>query len=446
MDRLAGAHASASHRPNRGCVLVSDTRVAVFALATLLVFLAASAQAALVYIDRARLRHLLETGTPRANALMRLLDEPTSSMGTILFIYTLALCAAAASGFWIGSEIWVSSPGLAVALGAGGVLVLLLAQLFGRVFAVARPEHVALAFVRPVEVMNRLLFVILVPLNVLEHGLRRLLGVQRGVTPADAEERLRHLVEGNADLEEDEREMITSVIELGEQPVREVMVPRIDIVATPAKATVRTLLDRIVDSGHSRIPIYEDSIDNITGVVYAKDLLRHLREGSQDVPVQDLAREASFVPETKKVDELLHEMQQKRVHLAVVVDEYGGTAGLISIEDLIEEIVGEIQDEYDVEETLIEEVSDSEAVFDARVSIRDVNDTLDLEIDDEDFDTLGGLLYHELGKVPNVGDEVHVDSARVTVLTTTGRRVRKVRVTRDPVRPAPTSNGHSNED
>ena len=151
-------------------------------------------------------------------------------------------------------------------------------------------------------------------------------------------------------------------------------------------------------------------------------------------------------PEAKKVDELLHEMQLKRVHLAIVVDEYGGTAGLISIEDLIEEIVGEIQDEYDVEEALIEEVSDSEAVFDARVSIRDVNDTLDLEIDDEDFDTLGGLLYHELGKVPSVGDEVRVDSARVTVLTTTGRRVRKVRVTRDPPRVQATNNGHSNED
>jgi putative hemolysin len=225
-----------------------------------------------------------------------------------------------------------------------------------------------------------------------------------------------------------------------------VMVPRIDIVAAPASSTVRGLLDRIIESGHSRIPIHEDNIDNITGVVYAKDLLRHLRDGSQDAPVQSLAREPSFVPEAKKVDELLHEMQHKRVHLAIVVDEYGGTAGLISIEDLIEEIVGEIQDEYDVEEAMIEEVSDSEAVFDARVSIRDVNDTLDLEIDDEDFDTLGGLLYHELGKVPSVGDEVRVDSARVTVLTTTGRRVRKVRVTRDPPRIQPTNNGHSNED
>jgi CBS domain containing-hemolysin-like protein len=233
--------------------------------------------------------------------------------------------------------------------------------------------------------------------------------------------------------------MIASVIELGEQPVREVMVPRIDIVGTPATSRVRDALDRIIDSGHSRIPLYEESIDNITGVVYAKDLLRHLRDGSQDAAVRPLAREPSFVPETKKVDELLHEMQRNRVHVAIVVDEYGGTAGLITIEDLIEEIVGEIQDEYDVEEAMIEELSDHEALFDARVSIRDVNDTLDLDLGDEDFDTLGGLLYHELGKVPNVGDEVRVDGALVTVLTTTGRRVRKVRVTKLPPPVAPAS-------
>jgi CBS domain containing-hemolysin-like protein len=209
------------------------------------------------------------------------------------------------------------------------------------------------------------------------------------------------------------------------------MVPRIDIVAVPTESSVRDVLDRIIDTGHSRIPVFDQTIDNITGVVYAKDLLKHLRDGSQSAPATPLAREPSYVPETKKVDELLHEMQQRRVHLSIVVDEYGGTAGLITIEDLIEEIVGEIQDEYDVEEApMIEEVSDTEAVFDARVSIRDVNDTLDLDIQDEDFDTLGGLVYHELGKVPSAGDEVRVDGAVVTVLSTLGRRVKKVRVTK----------------
>jgi CBS domain containing-hemolysin-like protein len=421
---------------------VSDLRLAIFGVAVLLVFLAATAQAALVYIDRARARHMLEEGTPRAAALLRLLDEPSSSLATILTVYTLALVAGAASAFWLDLDLWTTSPWLAAGFAVGEIIALLLAQFFGRIFAVARPEPIALAFVRPVELLNRLFFFILVPLEALERGVRHLLGVQHAMTPADAEDRLRHLVEGNTDLEEDEREMIASVIELGEQPVREVMVPRIDIVAAQSSAQVRDVLDRIIDSGHSRIPVYDGSIDNVTGVVYAKDLLRHLRDGTQDAPVAPLAREASFVPETKKVDELLHEMQTNRVHLAIVVDEYGGTAGLITIEDLIEEIVGEIQDEYDVaEEKLIEEVSDHEALFDARVSIRDVNDTLDLDIGDEDFDTLGGLLYHELGKVPNVGDEVRVDGAVVTVLTTTGRRVRKVRVTKVRPEPAPTETG-----
>jgi CBS domain containing-hemolysin-like protein len=374
---------------------------------------------------------MLEEGTPRTSALMRLLDEPTSSLSTILFVHTLALCAGAAAAFWFDLDIWyTTAPWVAMVLAVVEIVLLLMAQFLGRVLALARPERVALTFVRPVELLNRVLFVFLAPLNALERTLRRLLNVQRGLTAADAEDRLRHLVEGNSDLEEDEREMIASVIELGEQPVREIMVPRIDIVAAPANSTVRDVVDRIVESGHSRIPVYDGTIDNITGVVYAKDLLRFLRDGSQTAPVQPLAREASYVPETKKVDDLLHEMQQTRVHVAIVVDEYGGTAGLITIEDLIEEIVGEIRDEYDLEEAMIEEVSDREALFDARVSIRDVNDTLDLEIEDEDFDTLGGLLYHELGKVPNVGDEVRIDGAVVTVLSTTGRRVRKVRVTK----------------
>ncbi|HEY2595090.1 MAG TPA: hemolysin family protein [Chloroflexota bacterium] len=416
---------------------MSDARIPIFVVAALVTFLAAAAQASLVYIDRARLRHMLEEGTPRARALTRLLDEQTSTLSTILVVYTLALCAAAAAAFWFDLELSdVAALWFVVVAAAVQVVILLLAQFLGRVVAVSRPEQVALTFVRPVEMLVRVLFIVLVPLNALDAWVRGLLGVRSALTPAEEEDRLRHLVEGNTALEEDEREMIASVIELGDQPVREIMVPRMDIVATTEESTVRETLDRIVESGHSRVPIYDATIDNITGVVYAKDLLKFLRDGAQTAPVKPLAREPSFVPETKKVDELLHEMQQRRVHVSIVVDEYGGTAGLITIEDLIEEIVGEIQDEYDVEEDLIQEVSDDEALFDARVSIRDVNDTLDLEIEDEDFDTLGGLLYHELGKVPNVGDEVRVDGAVVTVLTTTGRRVRKVRVMKVPPEPA----------
>jgi putative hemolysin len=409
---------------------MSDSRLIVFVVAALVLLFAAAAQAALVYIDRARLRHLLEEGTSRARALQAVVDEPATTLSTILLVSTTALFVAAGVCFWAALDEWPQSPELAVAIAVVGLLVLLVVQIVGRILALARPTQVALAIVTPVGVLGRVLFFVLVPLNALQHFLAGLLGARHELTPAEAEDRLRHLVEDNSDLEEEEREMIASVIELGEQPVREAMVPRIDIVAEPSTSTVRGILDRIIDSGHSRIPIYDSTIDNIVGVVYAKDLLKYLRDGSPDQPAAPLAREPTYVPETKKVDELLREMQQRHVHVAIVVDEYGGTAGLITIEDMIEEIVGEIQDEYDREEAPIEQVSENEAVFDARVSIRDVNDTLDLDLSDDDFDTVGGLVYHELGKVPTVGDEIRVDGALVQVLATNGRRVKKVRVTK----------------
>jgi CBS domain containing-hemolysin-like protein len=232
--------------------------------------------------------------------------------------------------------------------------------------------------------------------------------------------------------------MIHGIVELGDRTVREIMVPRIDMVAVPADASVREVLDRIRASGHSRIPVYADTIDNIVGVLYAKDLLHQMPAMKLDAPVGGLVRPAYFVPETKRVDELLHELQDLKVHMAIVVDEYGGTAGLITIEDLLEEIVGEIRDEYDVgEETWIEPVSDHEAIFDARVSIHDVNQTLPLDLDDAEYDTLGGLVYARLGKVPAQGDEVRVDKATVSVLSTAGRRIRKVRVCVEP----PPANG-----
>jgi CBS domain containing-hemolysin-like protein len=210
---------------------------------------------------------------------------------------------------------------------------------------------------------------------------------------------------------------------------REIMVPRIDIRAVAESALVGDVLDLVVATGHSRIPIYEETIDNIVGIIYAKDILQHLKLGGLGDAARPLAREPYFVPEAKKIDELLGELQQRRVHLAVVVDEYGGTAGLVTIEDLLEEIVGEIRDEYDLaEEAPFERLSDREAVVDARTSIRDVNELLSLDLPDDEFDTLGGLVYDRLGKVPAPNDEVRVDGCLVRVLSTEGRRIKKVRV------------------
>jgi CBS domain containing-hemolysin-like protein len=208
------------------------------------------------------------------------------------------------------------------------------------------------------------------------------------------------------------------------------MVPRTDVAALPTTATLDDALDLVRARGYSRVPVYEGSIDNILGVLYAKDLLRFLKPDEAARPLGEMLRPAYFIPESKKTDELLRELQKQKVHIAIVADEYGGTAGIVTIEDLLEEIVGEIQDEYDREEAKIVEVAPGEAIFDATVSIDDVNDALDLALEGEDVDTIGGLLYERLGKMPTVGDRAELDGALLQVESTAGRRIRKVRVTR----------------
>jgi len=232
-------------------------------------------------------------------------------------------------------------------------------------------------------------------------------------------------------IEEDEKEMIYSVFALGDTVAREVMVPRIDIVALDVETSLEDALDVVIRAGHSRIPTYEETIDNIVGVLYAKDLLQLWRDKREQVALRDILRVPYFVPESKSVDELLEEMQQRKVHLVIVVDEYGGTAGVVTIEDIVEEIVGEIQDEYDAEEPIFEQAGAGEFIFNARVDLDDVNHLMGAALPTEMDDTLGGFIYSQLGKVPAPGETVRFDGLVIEVLTVTGRRIRKVRVCRE---------------
>ena len=237
-------------------------------------------------------------------------------------------------------------------------------------------------------------------------------------------------------LDIEERDMLHSVFALGEKKVHEVMVPRTDIVAIDVNTPPQEVLESVVSAGHSRIPVYEGSSDQIIGVLYVKDLFRRLARGEKDVTVRPFLRPAQFVPETKKVDELLREMQRAKVHIAIVVDEYGGTAGLVTIEDLVEEIVGEIRDEYDVERELVLPVSENEAVMDARVPFSEVQETFGIDSPEgvDEFDTLGGFVTHELGRLPKVGETVKSNGVKFVVESVDGRRVGRVRVIREPAR------------
>ena len=250
---------------------------------------------------------------------------------------------------------------------------------------------------------------------------------------AITEEDLRTYVDAGEEegvLKEEEKEMIYSIFDLGDTVAREVMLPRIDMVALETNTPIMPALDVILEAGHSRVPIYVDNIDNVVGILYAKDLLTHWREGGSAKSVSDLARDVYFVPETKPLSELLRELQSRKVHIAIVVDEYGGTAGLVTIEDILEEIVGEIQDEYDPEEFLMQQVSDDEYIFSARIDLDDINDLMSAELPTDEADTLGGLVYNLLGRVPEVGDSVEVAGLHLTVLDVDGRRIGRIRTQR----------------
>ena len=231
-------------------------------------------------------------------------------------------------------------------------------------------------------------------------------------------------------LEHHEREMIRAILHLDETPIREIMVPRVDVVSVDLNTPIERAVTRMLDSGHSRLPVFQDNADNIMGILYSRDLLAATANGVATPALRDLVRPAFFVPESKRVDEMLAEFQERRVHMAVVVDEYGGVAGIVTVEDLIEEIVGEIEDEFDVGQPEIEWSTEGEAVIDARMPVDDFNEAFGGAVVSEGFDTVGGFLFSRLGKIPAVGDIVSEDNLRITVVTTTGRRVKRVRVNR----------------
>jgi CBS domain containing-hemolysin-like protein len=234
-------------------------------------------------------------------------------------------------------------------------------------------------------------------------------------------------------IEREERTLIHSIIDFGDTVVREVMVPRPDMVAVESTAKVSDVIEIAIAAGFSRIPVYGQGIDDIVGVVFIKDLMRAEREGRDDEPVSTIMREAHFVPETKKVSELMREMQREKFHQAIVVDEYGGVSGLVTLEDLIEELVGEIEDEYDVEEAPVEKLPDGTVRVNARMAIDEVNELIGADLPEGDWDTVGGLVYSLLGHVPTEGETVESDGHRLTAERVQGRRIGRVRIARTQV-------------
>lgn len=411
-------------------------QLAILITALVLTGLASATETALTSVSRIKLRNLVEEGDKKALEIEHLLTQPNTFLSTILVINSVAVIVASSMATVLALRFSATFGELISSI-VISLVVLIFCEITPKTAALQNPMRVARAMVKPVRGAAWLLHPIVSSLGVITTFLVRLLGGQvkhRG--PFVTEEELRLLVtvgEEEGVLEEEETEMIHSIFEFADTTVREVMIPRIDMVTLESDATVDEAVDLALQGGFSRIPVYEENIDNIIGVLYTKDMLKQLREGHNSRTIRNLVRPAYFVPETKKLDDLLREIRQKRVHMVIVVDEYGSVAGLVTIEDLVEEIVGDIQDEYDREEKLYERISDDEYIFDGKISIDAFNDVMDTELADEDYETLGGLMYAQLDKIPSVNDTITFEGLTFTVLSTRGRRITKVRVERKPV-------------
>jgi len=308
-------------------------------------------------------------------------------------------------------------------------------ELVPKTLALAYPDRVALTLAGPLDVMGHVFAPVV---NMLTWLTRRITGGFGADVARQAQintEELKLIVERGGEtgiLEAEEEQMISAVIELGGRRIHEVMVPRTDMTALPVTATMDEVIDTFISEGHSRIPVYKKTMDEIVGVLYAKDLLPFLKAGGPKPDLRKLLRAPLFAPESMSIDDLLHKLQGRRVHLAIVLDEYGGTAGMVTIEDLLEEIVGDIQDEYDTEEPLTVRLSDDEVRIDGRASVDDMAELFDIELGDledaEEYDTVGGLIYHRIGGVPKPGDKVEIKEygLTLTVEVTDGHRVGKV--------------------
>jgi CBS domain containing-hemolysin-like protein len=419
------------------------TALVVLVLLTLL-FFTALADSALRAINQVRLRSLLDQGVPRAAAVDRLLGHPHRITSTTLIVNTFVLAALAAITAILALTASPSEGSgralVAAAVTALGLGVIVFFQLVPRSLAMRNPERTAVLLSRPLGALSTLVGPIAWMAERIANAFVRMLGVKDAPrNPYITEDDLQMLVnagEQEGVIEEEEREMISGILRFGDTVVHEVMVPRPDVVAVSDELSPRQALDVALKAGHSRVPVYTENVDSIKGVLYTKDLISAVMTFRQR-PLIEVARPAVFIPETKKLGELLHELRNARVHMAVVVDEYGGTAGIVTIEDLLEEIVGEIQDEYDVETPDIEQVADDEWIVNARIDLDDVSELLGLSLNGENYDSLGGFITAQLERLPAPGDVVRVNDVRMTVLDTERRRIGRVALKREPPEAGP---------
>lgn len=399
-------------------------------------------ETALMSLSKVRIRHLVDQKAPAAKTIAGIASQPDKLISTLLIGNNLVNIGASsiATALFIS---WFGVNGVLIATVVMTVLVLIVGEITPKTLAAHRPEQFASRVAGPIALLMRLLAPLATVVSFIASLNLRLLGVKM-----DAEEKLVteeeiktfvNIGQEEGILEPDEKEMIYSIFEFGDTEVGELMVPRAEIVALPMAMTAREAVKRLATCPFSRIPVYERSVDHIAGIIHVKDLLKATAEGKHDITLADIMRPTLFVPEAKKADELFAELRKAKSHMAIVLNEYGETEGLITMEDLIEEILGDISDEYDIVQPDYDLVDQQTVIVAGSASVRDINDSLDLNLPDEEAETVAGVVFNRLGRLPEAGESVQVDGLTLMVEELVGRRIAKVKITRQQPEPAPVS-------
>jgi len=410
----------------------------------LLIFLILSAffsgsETALFSLNKLQLKKMQkEENDSRVNSIVKLLDDPQRTLITILTGNMFVNISSSSLATYLAIKFF-GNVGLGIASGTMIFFILVFGEIVPKSLAITNAEVIAKKVARPIDIIASFVFPLINFFKAILNTLFRFLGKRRTkVTKEITQEDLITLIDAGKDegmIAEEEKKMIRNIFEFGDTIVKEIMVPRVDIACVRHDTKLKSILHLIKKVGHSRIPVYEKTIDNVIGILYAKDLLAVNEQWSKDNGKFDLykiLRKAYFVPENKKIDDLLDIFQKDRIQIAIAIDEYGGTAGLVTMEDVVEEIVGEIIDEYDKEIKLFEIIDHNALVVDGKISIDKVNELLNIEIPENDFETLGGFIYDLMGRVPNENEEIVYHNIQIIIRKVAKNRIRRVKIIKNP--------------
>lgn len=411
--------------------LIAVEIIFVFVLLVLSAFFSGS-ETALTSVSRIKIRHLAKIGKKNARILRSIIENPTKMLSSLLVGNNLVNIALSVIATKVCIELFPSY-GETIAFFSLSILILIFGEITPKTFAAYHAESISLRIAPVIHIIMKIIYPIVNFLTPLTTKIVTITGGKHVHSkPFVTEEEIKMLVDaGEKDgvLQESEKEMINSIFEFGDAKTKDVMVPRTDMVAISVDTPFEKVVKTCVTTGFSRIPVYQGNRDNIVGIVYAKDVLEVLASKKSRQSVKDIMRKPLYVPESKKLDDLLRELKKKKQHMAIVIDEYGGTAGIVTIEDLLEEIVGEIQDEYDKEELSIKKINDNTYILTGVLNISEINDEIDnINIPEDDIETVAGFIYSLLGKIPEEGETAHYKNLEFVIMKMKKNKIDKIKL------------------